>query len=174
MGDEDIRRLGQTTLDYLDWLSSTEKLKKNRLRERYGYILIEFLIFAVGEEIAWKDMFTLDTLRVFQKHFVGLKGAGPALISLSRYLYEEGRIAEPLEIPKYQVKLPDIYEQYFLYLKQTRDISQSQISSVRRVLASLYYYIEKQKLSLSSLKIEHLDAFIPSLPLNDTQARLTC
>ena len=106
MGDEDIRRLGQATLDYLDWLSSTEKLKKNRLRERYGYILIEFLIFAVGEEIAWKDMFTLDTLRAFQKHFVGLKGAGPALISLSRYLYEEGRIAEPLEIPKYQVKLP--------------------------------------------------------------------
>ena len=160
VGDEDIRRLGQAILDYLDWLSSTEKPKKNRFKERYGYILIEFLIFTVREQIAWKDMFTLDTLRMFQKHFVGLNGTGPALISLSRYLYEEDRIAEPLEIPNYQVNLPDIYEQYFLYLEQTRDISRSQLSSIRRVLVSLHDYLEKQRLSLSNLKIEHLDTFM--------------
>jgi len=171
VGDEDIRRLGQAILDYFDWLSSTGKPKKNRLRERYGYILIEFLIFAVREQIAWKDMFTFDTLRMFQKYFFGLNGAGPALISLSRYLHEKGRISESLEIPKYQVKLPDIYEQYLLYLKQTRDISQSQISSIRRVLASLHDYLEKQKLSLSSLKIEHLDAFMGEFKVAKTTLR---
>ena len=68
--------------------------------------------------------------------------------------------------------LPDIYEQYFLYLEHTREISQSQISSVRRVLASLHDYLEKQKLSLSSLKIEHLDAFMGEFKVARTTRRI--
>jgi len=44
-----------------------------------------------------------------------------------------------------QVKLPDIYEQYFLYLAHTREISRSQRSNVRRVLASLHDYLENHK-----------------------------
>jgi site-specific recombinase XerD len=68
--------------------------------------------------------------------------------------------------------LPDIYEQYFLYLEHTREISQSQISSVRRVLASLHDYLEKQKLSLSSLKIEHLDAFMGEFKVARTTLRI--
>ena len=43
---------------------------------------------------------------------------------------------------KLNVKLPDIYEQYFLYLAHTREISQKQITSVRRVLISLNDYLE--------------------------------
>jgi len=160
VADEDIRRLGQAILDYFDWLSSTGKPKKNRLRERYRYILIEFLIFAVHEEIAWKDMFTFDTLRVFKKYFVGLKGAGPALISFSRYLYEGGRIAEPLEIPNHQIRLPDTYEQYLLYLQQGKAVSKVHVGSSRRVLASLHAYLEHHNIALSALKIEHLDAFL--------------
>ncbi len=53
--------------------------------------------------------------------------------------------------------LPDIYEQYFLYLEHTREISQSQITNIRRVLTSLYDYLENHKLSLAALKIELLD-----------------
>ncbi len=59
-----------------------------------------------------------------------------------------------------QVKLPDIYEQYFLYLEHTREISQGQIANVRRVLTSLYHYLEKHTISLAAMKIEHLDAFM--------------
>ena len=68
--------------------------------------------------------------------------------------------------------LPDIYEQYFLYLEHTREISQSQISSIRRVLASLHDYLEKQRLSLSSLKIEHLDAFMGKFKVSKTTLRI--
>jgi len=71
-----------------------------------------------------------------------------------------------------RVKVPDIYEQYFLYLAHTREISQSQISSVRRVLASLHDYLEKQKLNLSSLKIEHLDAFMGEFKVAKTTLRI--
>ena len=73
---------------------------------------------------------------------------------------------------KLKVKLPDIYEQYFLYLAHTREISQTQINSVRRVLASLHDYLEKQKLSLSSLKIEHLDAFMEEFKVAKTTLRI--
>ena len=159
MADEDIRILGQAILDYFDWLKPTEKPKEDQLRERYGHILIEFLICAVHKKIAWKDMFTFDTLRVFRKN-TGIKSAALALISLSRYLYQQGRIAEPLEIPNYQVHLPDIYEQYLLYLQQGKAVSVVHVKSSRRVLASLHAYLEHHKIVLSALKIERIDAFL--------------
>jgi integrase/recombinase XerD len=71
-----------------------------------------------------------------------------------------------------QSRLPDIYEQYFLYLAHTREISRSQISSVRRVLASLHEYLEKQKLRLAALKIEHLDAFMGEFKVARTTLRI--
>ena len=68
--------------------------------------------------------------------------------------------------------LSDIYERYFLYLEQTRDISQSQVSSIRRVLVSLHDYLENHKLSLFSLKIEHLDAFMGEFKVAKTTRRI--
>ena len=37
-----------------------------------------------------------------------------------------------MKIRNYQVKLPDIYEQYFLYLEHTREISRDQISQRKK------------------------------------------
>ena len=71
-----------------------------------------------------------------------------------------------------QVKLPDIYEQYFLYLAHTREISRSQRSNVRRVLASLHDYLENHKISLAGLKIEHLDAFMGEFKVDRTTLRI--
>ena len=71
-----------------------------------------------------------------------------------------------------QVKLPDIYEQYFLYLTHTREISQAQITNVRRVLASLHDYLENHKISLAGLKIEHLDAFMGEFKVDRTTLRI--
>ena len=56
--------------------------------------------------------------------------------------------------------LPDIYEQYLHYLEHTREISRSQISSIKRMLAFLNDYLENHHLSLAVLKIEHLDVFM--------------
>jgi len=71
-----------------------------------------------------------------------------------------------------QVKLPDIYEQYFLYLEHTREISQAQIANIRRVLASLYDYLENHKISLAALKIEHLDEFMGEFKVAKTTLRI--
>ena len=77
-----------------------------------------------------------------------------------------------MKIPKCRVKLPDIYEQYFLYLEHTREISRAQIIRVRRVLASLHDYLENSKLSLANLKIEHLDTFMGEFKVAKTTRRL--
>jgi len=73
---------------------------------------------------------------------------------------------------KDQSRLPDIYEQYFLYLAHTREISQSQITTAKRVLVSLHGYLESHKLRLSRLKIEHLDAFMGEFKVAKTTLRI--
>ena len=156
--NEDLKMLLEAILDYLGGIKSAEVQGRND-STRFTQILIDFFTYAMRENTVWKDLFTYDTFREFRK-YTHLENTSHAIIGLSEYLHQKGRVEGPLKIPNYQVQLPDIYEQYLLYLEQTRDISQSQISSVRRVLVSLHDYLEKQKLGLSSLKIEHLDAFM--------------
>jgi integrase/recombinase XerD len=168
VADNDIRMLLQAGLDYIGWLKSGGK--NHRLNKRYAEILIDFILFATNKKITWKDMFTFDTFREFRK-YTRLENTSHALIGLSGYLHENGKIAEPLHIPNYQVELPDIYEQYFFYLEQTKEISQSQVNGVRRVMASLHDYLEDHKLSLDVLKIEHLDAFMGEFKVAKTTLR---
>lgn len=171
MLDEDIRRLVQAILEYNTWLSTLENSK--RRREQYVHVLIEFLIFTLHRETPWKDMFSFDTLRGFRKHSNGLQGAGAALMSFSRYLYEKGLIPEPLTIPNHQVPLPDIYEQYLLYLQEEKVVCDVNIKRSRRVLASLHEHLEHHGIGLGDLRIEHLDAFLAKLekPLSTTTQR---
>jgi integrase/recombinase XerD len=156
VADEDTRRLLAAMLDYVQWLEPEETPRSRRIREYHNRIMIEFLIFSIHQDTAWKDMFTFDTFRTFRDHS-GVKKAAHALIGLSGYLHEKGRIDQPLQIPNHQVRLPDLYEQYLLYLEQTKEV---RTSSSRRVLASLHAYLENNKIDLSSLKIEHIDDFL--------------
>lgn len=159
MADENIRRLLAAILDYVQWLRPEETPRSRRIREYHNRIMIEFLIFSIHQDMAWKDMFTFDTFRAFRDHS-GVKKAAHALIGLSGYLHQKGRIDQPLQIPNYQVPLPDVYEQYLLYLKQTREVCRVSLNASRRVLASLHAYLDNQKIDLSSLKIEHMDDFL--------------
>jgi len=144
-------------MDYLWTLKSGGQ--NNTFLKRSTEILSDFILFATHEEIPWENIFTFETFRRFQK-FTNLDNTSHALIGLSGYLHENGMVACPLRIPDYQVELPEVYEHYFLYLQQTREISQTQVNSIRRVMAPLHDYLEKHKITLDSLKIEHLDAFM--------------
>lgn len=62
---------------------------------------------------------------------LNLENTAHAGIGLSEHLHKKAHVEEPLKISKYQVGLPDIYEQYFLYLEHTRGISHSQITRVQ-------------------------------------------
>ncbi len=170
MADEDIRMLLQALLDYFGWLKAIEEPRGSRLSARYGQILIDFVIFSIHKDIVWKDMFTFDTFREFRKYTV-LKKTSHAIITLSGYLQERGRILEALKIPKYQVGLPEIYEQYLLYLEQTKEVSDGLVSGTRRVLAPFHDYLESRKIKLAALKIKHLDAFMAEFKVAKTTLR---
>lgn len=159
MADEDIRMLLQAILDYFRWLKAIEEPRGSRLSDRYSRILIDFVIFSIHKDIAWKDMFTFDTFREFRK-YTALTKTSHAIITLSVYLQERGRISQPLVIPNYQVQLPSTYEQYLRYLEQTKEVPNRDIRASRRVLASLHGYLENHKIGLSVMKIEHLDGFL--------------
>ena len=171
MADEDIRMLLQALLDYFGWLKAIEEPKGSRLSDRYGQILIDFVIFSIHKDIVWKDMFTFDTFREFRK-YTALKKTSHAIITLSGYLQERDRVLEALKIPKYQVWLPEIYEQYLLYLEQTKEVSDGLVSGTRRVLAPFHDYLESHKIKLSALKIKYLDAFMAEFKVAKTTLRI--
>jgi len=158
MTDKNTQRLGQAIGDYLEWIKSMHYQHPNA-GMRYSLVLSDFLDFVRDKDIAWKDIFTLDTLKVFRK-YTTLKNPSHALIGLSSYLFRSRRIPKPLVIPNYQIDLPDIYEQYLAYHEQSRQIPYTQVKQVRRVLASFHGYLESHKIDLSSLNIEQLDAFM--------------
>lgn len=174
MADKDSRMLLEATLDYLQRIKSVDNHNKgNRSGIGYTQILIDFLLFAINKGIAWENMFTFDTFREFRK-YTNLKNASHALIGLSSYLHDSGKIPEPLKIPNYQVELPDTYEQYLVHLQQTKEVSNRYVGASRRVLASLHAYLENHKISLCTMKIENLDAFLEEInkPLS-TNSRKT-
>lgn len=150
----------EAILDYLQRIKSLGDHKGNRSDTGYiQQILIDFLFFAIDKGVVWENMFAFDTFREFRKG-TNLKNTSHALIELSRYLHDNGKIPEPLQIPNYQVELPRIYEQYLIYHEQTRELPHTRINSIRRVLASLHQYLEGVNIDLFAIKIEHLDAFM--------------
>lgn len=165
--NEDLKRLLEAILDYLCGIKLAEVQARRKNSTSFTRVLIDFFTFAMRENTPWKDLFTYDTFRAFRK-YTPLENTSHAIIGLSEYLHQHGRVAEPLRIPNYQVELPEIYEQYFLYLAQTRGIPQTQINSVRRVLASFHAYLERHKIKLSALKIKHLDAFMAEFKVAKT------
>ena len=158
MGAEDIRKLGQAILDYLGWPDPTGNFKQKQLRDHYGHILMEFMMFAVHEKVAWKDMFLFATLKRFRKHSSSPKEAAHALKGLLCYLYGKDRVA-PRLVQNHQIRLPHIYEKYLFFIREGKAMSIRNVKTTRRVLASFHAYLEQHKIALSGLKFEHIDTF---------------
>jgi site-specific recombinase XerD len=156
---KDIRMLTGVILDYLCRIKADTEHSARRNVGKFTEILTDFLIYTIIRDVAWKDMFTFDTFIKFRKS-TGAKKAAQALIGLSSFLHDTGRIATPLQIPNYQIDLPDLYEQYLGYLKQTKAVSNGLLKGARRVLTSFHGYLETENIDLHALKIEHLDLFM--------------
>ena len=68
MGDKDIRMLVKTLLDFAELKRSRNEDGQPFSRVENPFILMDFLIFAIDSHIAWKDLFTLKTLKAFEKY----------------------------------------------------------------------------------------------------------
>ena len=160
--------LEQAIGNYLQWM--TGQGYSPNTTESHGRELNQFLIFVNKRRFRWDEIFTLDTLKWFQK-VRALKWAH-GVRGLSRYLFEQGKIAEPIPPRKAPVKLPDIYEQYLAYHKQSQQACARKIKAVKRVLAALNDYLETSKIRLCRLRIQHVDAFLAVF--NDGFLPATC
>ena len=144
---------------------------------RYTQILMNFVVFAINNNIAWKDMFTVDTLEGFRK-YSDFKKAPRALVALSGYLFSHGRIDQPLEIPRPQIQirpliqLPELYEQYLSFQKQSCQVSHGYLMEIRRILVRFNAYLQNHQIEITALKIEHLDAFMAEFKVAKTTRSL--
>ena len=158
MTDKDIRNLKEAIRDYLQWMRFMETRGSKKLT-RYGLLLVDFVDFVKEKNVDWDDMFTLDTLNVFRK-YNNHNNPSDAVKGLSLYLFNNGRIPQPLQIPCYQIDLPEIYEQYLIYLEKNRQVSYIKIRPIRRVLTSFYEFLKSLHIELGDIKIDNIEVFM--------------
>jgi integrase/recombinase XerD len=163
----DLKMLVEGIQDYLTWIKAVEEHRGRPLHLYYRNILIDFLIFAVSKDIAWQDMFTMKTLEEFQS-YSSFRRCFPAIKAFSEYLFTQGKINKPMQIPRHESPLPDIFEEYLNYRKN-RFLDDH---NVRRVLRLFDQYLKENKISLSSLTVERLDAFLKNFKVSQGTRRL--
>jgi len=145
--------LEQAVSDYLQWM--VESRYNNQTCTNYGKILRQFIMFVGRKRYAVDEVFTLDTLNRFIKAHE--KCHTHAIRGLSRYLYTQKRIPEP--IPRVEYYLPEIYEAYLVYRKKVHHTPYRKRKQIKRVLAAFHDYLKRNKQDLRTLKIDHIDAF---------------
>ena len=150
------QHLSQAIKDYLQWMKSAGYARKTR--QSHQAKLNQFLHFSKNTTISREKLFTLHSLECFKKS--GGQRAVPAINALSRYLFSHGKIPKPFASKTKPVVLPKIYEDYLTYQQTHRQATARLISGIKRVLVAFNQYLQSHKIDLSSLNIEHVDAFL--------------
>ena len=154
MIDNPIRTLKQDIDEYLQWMISNGYSFSTC--GNYQYELNSFLLFITRKQIDGKDVFTLDTLKEFQKDTQTY--TGPAVRGLWQYLFDQKKIHQPIDLP--HQKLPAPYEDYLFNYNQTHEVSPYKLVRIRKVLSAFHDYFERHNVKLSSIRIEQIDAFL--------------
>ena len=150
------QRLKQAIEDYLQWMKSVGYAHKTR--QSHQIQLNQFLCFSKNTTTTWQKLFTLDSLEGF-KNITG-QSVLTAINGLSRYLFCQGKITQPLPNRPPPIDLPKIYEDYLTYQQTHRQTTARLISSIKRVLMAFDQYLQSHKIDLDSLKIQQVDAFL--------------
>jgi integrase/recombinase XerD len=157
MTDKESHMLGPAIGDYRLWMMANGY--NPNTRQCYERILNNFLTFISLREIAGDDIFTLETLKAFQR-YDRRKDAETAIRGLCRYLYKQGKIGAPLPTSPQRKDLPEIYEDYLTYRQKRRQVSACQIALIKRVLSAFDDYLKRHNLKLSGISIDQVDAFM--------------
>jgi site-specific recombinase XerD len=107
MTDKNTQMLKQAIRDYLQWMRSMETRGNKKLMS-YGLLLVDFIDFVKEKNVVWEDMFTFDTLKGFRK-YTSTNNPSDTIRGLSLYLFENGRIPQPLPNPCYQIHLQKLF-----------------------------------------------------------------
>jgi len=147
--------LSKSIDDYLEWMISagyTDSTWNN-----YQRVLNRFEQFVQDEQLVWDDIFTWKTLQAFHAK-IGSNYVRHPVRGLARYLFGQGLIKSP--IYKEQPPLPEAFEDYLRFYKQTRQVGYIQIYRVRGTLSALNGYLQDQSIDLKDLDVFHMDSFL--------------
>ena len=150
------QHLEQAINDYLHWMQPAGY--SPRTRQNHQAQLNRFVLFVKNRRISWEIIFTTKNRERFKK--ITGKRFVPAINGLSRYLFSQGKIAQPLAPKAQPIDLPKIYEDYLSYQQTHRQASRRQIRRIKRVLAPFDDYLQTRQIALSSLTIEQVDDFL--------------
>ena len=84
-----------------------QRITNPRTRAHDEQVMVEFVAFIRESQIPWEEIFTIETLKDFQRASKSKKTAGP-IRALSFYLYDQEKIPEPILQANYQLDLPDL------------------------------------------------------------------
>lgn len=152
--DLTVNALERAVADYLQWMESVGYSRQTR--QDHHRQLDQFIRFIKQSRLNWDDIFKLQTLQRFKK--VHAVSTAHSIKGLSRYLFRQNRIPQPIEKKEY--RLPEIYEDYLAHHERSHGVGYRQIKRIKRVLAALHAYLQRHKIKLSSLKIEQIDTFL--------------
>ena len=156
--------LSKAIADYLEWMISAGYA--NSTWNNYQRALDRFEQFVQDEQLVWDDIFTWKTLQAFCSQ-VKMHYAGHAVRSLARYLFGQGLIKSP--IYKEPPPLPEAFEDYVRFYKQTRQVGYLQIYRVRSTLSALKGYLQDQGIGLEDFDVFHMDSFLAQRNANFAQ-----
>ena len=151
-----VKELDQAIEGYHQWMAENRYTKGTR--EAYARRLKQFRSFIKQRKCTFEEIFTDDTLRQFKK--TGISYQLHAIYGLSRYLFDQGKISQPLLTKGPSVHLPKIYEDYLFYYQQKGQWVDRNIRRIRRVLCAFHEYLHKEQIDLFRLTIEDVDAFL--------------
>ena len=154
MSDSPDFSLKQVIDECLQWMLSSGYTRGTY--NAYRSELNTFLHFIVQKQTHWEGIFTLDTLKDFEKS--RQSATAPGVRRLFRFLFEKKRIHQSIDPP--QRRLPDTYEDYLSYYHQTRQVTLIRLARIRRVLCAFHDYLERHHIRLASIRIEQIDAFL--------------
>ena len=152
--EDTVATVEQAIEAYLLWMASngyTQSTQKN-----YRSQLNQFLFFVKSGRYCWDEIFTLSTFKRFNQ----IKRSANAVTGLSRYLYEQGKIAQPLHRQKTSTPLPTVFEDYLCYRRKYHQTPETTIRKSQRVLGAFAHYLKQHRIKLQGLRIEQIDAFV--------------
>lgn len=141
--------------NYLEWMISAGYADSTW--NHYQRVLARFEQYVEDEQLLWEDIFTWKTLQAFCSQ-VKMHHTGHAVRGLARYLFGQGLIKSP--IYKEQPPLPEAFEEYIRFYKQTRQVRHTQMNRVRGTLSALNDYLQGQGIGLKDLDVFHMDSFL--------------
>ena len=141
--------------NYLEWMISAGYADSTW--NHHQRVLARFEQFVEDEQLLWEDIFIWKTLQAFCSQ-TRMHYARHAVRGMARYLFGQGLIKSP--IYKEQPLLPEAFEDYIRFYKQTRQAGHRQIYKVRGTLSALNNYLQEQDIGLEDLDVCHMDSFL--------------